>query len=308
MDLGIIMEQYNTIVLSARYPYLRYESIKELAKQDGILQKSLVSFDTKLPEVSISGFKVFDYENSLLANTIKNPNWLNSEVPKINLLRTEIKNCLSLSEDSFVSNIDVSSEITDKIVAQNNVSSKMEILNFLYENYYKEHNNVETKTLKSQNHALATFYIYFDEYLNLNIDFKDWSKEYLEFKPVQFFQINEMEKIRFDILKDFKVRNIDYAIESMKYMREEGYTELTNKVKSDRFSFDELKQEVNNYNQLYDLNNYKVKICGIKLEENYDINNKFTKYIDFLANNYETIQKASIYEVLNNRGTVNEYS
>lgn len=302
------MNQYKTIVLSARYPHIRYETIDYLATIDDILKKSLVSFDHQLDEVKISGFKVFDYKNSELSKMVKNPNWLNLQTPNVNLLRTDLKDCLSLSNDNFLVNKDLATEITDKIINQNNANSKMEILNFLYDKYYKDINNVNTKTPKSQNHALATFYVYFNEYLNLNIDFEEWSEEYLNFKPVQFLQINEMEQIRQGILTDFKVNNIDYAIENMKYLREVGYTELSNNVNSDNYSFSDLQEQVNNFNQLYDLNIFKERYFGIKNEVSIDIENDYLGYIDFLETNYETIQKASIYEVLNNRGTFVDYS
>lgn len=301
-----MMDQYKTIVLSARYPYLRYENIKDLAKIDEILQKSLVSYDSNLAEISISGFKVFDYENSGLSSTIEDETWIQKEIPKVNLLRTQVKDCLSLSNEKFEKNKNLANEITDKIISQNSVKSKMEILNCLYDKYYKAQNNIDTKTVKSQNHALATFYVYFNEYLNLNIDFEEWSEDHLYFKPVQYFQINEMEQIRMDILKDFKVNNIDYAIESMNYLREIGYTELFTKVKSNNHSFSELEKEVIKFNQMYDLNKFKEINFGIKSEKN--IINRFSGYIEFLESNYKMIQKASIYEVLNNRGTFDEYS
>lgn len=303
-----MMDQYKTIVLSARYPYLRYEDIQDLAKIDNVLQKSLVSYDSNLEEISLNGFKVFDYENSGLSSTIEDETWIQKEIPKVNLLRTQVKDCLSLSNEEFKVNKELCVEISDKVISQNKVNSKMDILNCLYEKYYKEKNNVETRTVKSQNHALATFYVYFNEYLNLNIDFEVWSEDHLYFKPVQFFQINEMEQIRMDILKDLKISEIDYPIENMNYLREIGYTDLSNNVYSDNYSFSELKEQVNAFNQLYDIKIFKEKNFGIKNEFTKDIDNDFSGYIDFLETNYETIQKASIYEVLNNRGTLTEYS
>lgn len=302
------MDQYKTIVLSARYPYLRYESITNLAKINEILQKSIVSYDPNLIEISISGFKVFDFKNSGLSSMMEDESWIQKENPKVNLLRTEVKDCLSLSNEKFEVNKNLANEITDKIINQNSVNSKMDLLNCLYEKYYKAKNNVDTKTVKSQNHALATFYVYFNEYLNLNIDFKEWSEDYLYFKPVQYFQINEMEQIRIDILKDLKVSNIDYAIESMNYLREIGYTELTTKVKSNNYSFSELEKEVIQFNQMYDLTNFKEINFGIKNERSDYSQYNHSGYIEFLETNYETIQKASIYEVLSNRGTFVDYS
>lgn len=302
------MDQYKTIVLSARYPYLRYEDIQDLAKIGEVLQKSLVSYDSGLQEVILNGFKVFDNENSGLTDIVHEPEWIKVEIHKINLLRTKVKDCLSLSNEVFEVNKDLAVEITDKVINQNKVNSKMDILNCLYEKYYKEKNNVETRTVKSQNHALATFYVYFNEYLNLNIDFEVWSEDHLYFKPVQFFQIKEMEQIRMDILKDYKISEIDYPIENMNYLREIGYTDLSNNVFSDNYSFSELQEQVNAFNQLYDINIFKERNFGIKKEVSKDNVNKHSSYIDFLENNYETIQKASIYEVLNNRGTLTEYS